>query len=357
MALLNQDEQQQQGLLTNMQAPNTYAQQPMESAQVQPGEVRDTTAQNFLGGDIQGYMSPYTQNVVDTTMSELQRQKDLVQQQNQDAMIKSGAFGGGRHGVVEAETNRGFLDVAGRTAAQLQDQSFRFGAEQMRADQDRALQASLANQSTDASVAQLNAQLRQQAASANFDAATLAQRDNNLANIQERLTTLQHTQGLEADRERAELTKQRDELLAGIQEQRDTLLAGFQQQRDTLLHEQGIERGSIEWDQRQAELGGQQAAGLMAQLIQSIGAINQADMKVADKKAQIEALTKTTSSTISGISEQFNQPGLIEWASRMIESIDAAAAKAAAEAAKKRAPITQSQWWQNLQQQNHQDNF
>lgn len=335
MGLLNpQDNQHQPGIL----GVEGYAQKPMEAAQVQPGEVRDTTAQNFLQGDIQGYMNPYTQNVVDTTMSELDRQRQIVQQQNQDAMVAAGAFGGSRHGILEAETNRNFFDVAGQQAAQLHDQAFRFGVDTMQRDMDRGLQASMANQTADVNIQTLNADLRQQAASANFDAATLARRDATLAFYDQKLTELQHVQGLEADRQRALLEEQREILVAGLQEQRDATLAYYDKQRDELLHAQGLARDTIQWERAEAEVAGKQAAGIMAQLIQSIGAINQADMRVGDKRDQINALIQTTASTISGVADQFNQPGLIEWAGRMIDSIDRAAEETASKPTERPEP-------------------
>ncbi len=93
------------------------------------------------------YMNPYTQNVIDTSMADLDRQRQMTQQQNSASAAAAGAFGGSRQGLVEAETNRGFADAAARTTAGLQQQGF-LNAQQM-AGQDIAsrMQAQLANQS------------------------------------------------------------------------------------------------------------------------------------------------------------------------------------------------------------------
>ena len=52
-------------------------------------------------------MSPYQQEVIDTTMSEFDRQSQIQQQGLRDQSIKSGAYGGGREGIQQAEYQRG----------------------------------------------------------------------------------------------------------------------------------------------------------------------------------------------------------------------------------------------------------
>ena len=55
----------------------------------------------------QQFMSPYQQEVIDTTMSEFDRQASIQQQGLRDQSIRSGAYGGGREGVQQAEYLRG----------------------------------------------------------------------------------------------------------------------------------------------------------------------------------------------------------------------------------------------------------
>jgi hypothetical protein len=104
----------------------------------QPAMVSGTgyTAGQVGSTNLSPYMNPYTQNVVNTTLSDLDRQRQMAQQQNRASAAAAGAFGGSRQGLVEAETNRGFADVAARTAAGLQQQGF-LNAQQM-AGQDIA---------------------------------------------------------------------------------------------------------------------------------------------------------------------------------------------------------------------------
>jgi len=164
------------------------------------------TAQNVSAGqiattDLGSYMNPYTQNVINTSLSDLDRQRAMTQQQNSASAAAAGAFGGSRQGLVEAETNRAFADVAARTAAGLQQQGF-LNAQQM-AGQDigAKLQAQLANQSAGMTAQQqtaanlLNTQFANQGAlntAGQFGAqqrlqAQLANQNAGLAGSQQRL--------------------------------------------------------------------------------------------------------------------------------------------------------------------------
>jgi len=51
-------------------------------------------AQQFTGNNVQGYMSPYMQNVVERQQADAQRQSDIAMQAQQAQAARSGAFGG-----------------------------------------------------------------------------------------------------------------------------------------------------------------------------------------------------------------------------------------------------------------------
>lgn len=80
--------------------------------------------QSLLDINLQQYMNPYTQNVSDLAMQDLQRANMINQQANAQRAAQAGAFGGSRQGVLEAETNRNYFDTAARTAAGLRSQAF-----------------------------------------------------------------------------------------------------------------------------------------------------------------------------------------------------------------------------------------
>ena len=54
-------------------------------------------------GSIASYMSPYQSQVIDATLSEFDKQAAIREQAISDAAIGVGGYGGGRHGVAQAE--------------------------------------------------------------------------------------------------------------------------------------------------------------------------------------------------------------------------------------------------------------
>jgi hypothetical protein len=107
------------------------------------------------------YMSPYVQNVVDIQNREAQRQADIAQQQMQAGAVKSGAFGGSRQAILQAEAARnlaqqkGDIQQKGMQAAYEQAQNL-YGT-----DAARALQAQQANQQATLEAQRLAEQSRQ----------------------------------------------------------------------------------------------------------------------------------------------------------------------------------------------------
>jgi hypothetical protein len=75
--------------------------------------------------DLNPYMNPYTQSVIDTSMKDLERSRLMTQNDNGARATAAGAFGGSRHGLVEAETNRGYADEVGRLSSSLNQDNFR----------------------------------------------------------------------------------------------------------------------------------------------------------------------------------------------------------------------------------------
>ena len=69
----------------------------------------------------QPFMSPYQQEVIDTTLAEFDRQQAIQQTGLRDAAIGAGAFGGARQGIQAAEAaNQAALGRAGLQAQLLQ---------------------------------------------------------------------------------------------------------------------------------------------------------------------------------------------------------------------------------------------
>jgi hypothetical protein len=75
--------------------------------------------QQATSADAMGqYMSPYMQNVVAQQQKDAIRQADIARQGTQAQAVKSGAFGGSRSAIVEAENQRGLQDRLANIQAQ-----------------------------------------------------------------------------------------------------------------------------------------------------------------------------------------------------------------------------------------------
>ena len=89
-------------------------------------------------GSISSYMSPYQQQVIDTSLAEFDRQAAARQQAISDQAVALGGFGGGREGVMQSE----YQTQSDRNRAALQAQLQAQGFSQAQA----ARQADLQNQ-------------------------------------------------------------------------------------------------------------------------------------------------------------------------------------------------------------------
>ena len=105
-----------------------------------------TAAQGLTGPTAyQAYMSPFQQDVIDTTLAEFDRQTQAGLPSLAANAIQAGAFGGGRQGIAEAEYLRGQSSNRAALQAQLLNQGF--GQAQNLAQQDFLRNINLAQQS------------------------------------------------------------------------------------------------------------------------------------------------------------------------------------------------------------------
>ena len=82
-------------------------------------------AQQFSGPQaFDQFMSPYQEQVIDSTREELQRELDRQQAQLGAAAVQSGAFGGGRFGVAQGELAAQGAQGIASTLANLKQQGF-----------------------------------------------------------------------------------------------------------------------------------------------------------------------------------------------------------------------------------------
>ena len=103
---------------------NIFDQSMSYNPRSQLNTLATQNAPSLLNTDIGAYQNPYQTQVIDNTLGDLNRARQMQIQSDQDAAIGRGAFGGSRSALLESETNRNFADRAGNIAADLRSQSF-----------------------------------------------------------------------------------------------------------------------------------------------------------------------------------------------------------------------------------------
>jgi hypothetical protein len=104
----------------------------------------DAQSQSLLD-NFQAYQSPYTRDVVNATLDDYDHGVEQQQARLAAQGAKSGAFGGSRFGVAEAELAGNAARGRALTSAQLRDQGFRTAAGLSQADAAARQQAELFN--------------------------------------------------------------------------------------------------------------------------------------------------------------------------------------------------------------------
>ena len=148
--------------------------------QFQMGPAEQISTQSFAQpGSAQSFMSPYMQEVVAIQQQEAQRASNIQRTQDQAAAVRSGAFGGSRQAIVEAERQRNLATQMGGIQAAGLQQAYQQAQQQFNTEQQARLGAQQANQQAGLTVGQQNlgAQLQTQ------QLGTQAGLQTNLANL------------------------------------------------------------------------------------------------------------------------------------------------------------------------------
>lgn len=142
-----------------------YAPTSVTGASAGPAALTRAAQANMA--NIGQYMNPYTSQVIDASMADLERSRQRAVQNIGQQATAAKAFGGSRHGVAEALTSGEYGQQAGQTIAKLRQQGFDTAANLMQQDVARQQQTSLANQAALNQMSQFNAGQMQQANLAN----------------------------------------------------------------------------------------------------------------------------------------------------------------------------------------------
>ena len=260
--------------------PSTVAANDVNAERVQAAQFKDA--------NLSDYMNQYQTGVIDSALGDIERARQMQQNQNAAGAISAGAFGGDRAAIIDAETNRAALEQSAKTASQLRSQGFESAArlaeadlarrtDASRANQQTNLQGQLANQQSGLAASQANAQLglqgQTEAARLGLQAGLSAQD----ANMQAALANQQA--GLSASQSNAELglrggqANQQANLQAALANQQasisdaDRALRGGQINQDASLQsrQQDLQRMMSNQDSQQAFALANQAQNLAAQ--------------------------------------------------------------------------------------------
>ncbi len=167
-APVDQSQQYQQAVqgLGNMAQNNSWLNQVNTASQgfqnAQGYTPQQVQAQDAQVGQLNmdQFQNPYTDQVVDRTLADLDRQRQRAVNQGQDSSIAAGAFNGSRSALADAATNREYADASANAAAQLRQQGYNTSlsaAQNQQAMQtqnnqfnsSQGLQAGMANQGAD----------------------------------------------------------------------------------------------------------------------------------------------------------------------------------------------------------------
>ena len=94
---------------------NNLNQAAGQTRQVMNGQGAGPLAQT----DMRPYMNKWNTQVINRTMNDMDRARQMTQNDIGAQATAAGAFGGSRHGLVEAENNRNFAQQAGNMAMQM----------------------------------------------------------------------------------------------------------------------------------------------------------------------------------------------------------------------------------------------
>lgn len=149
------DPRQKLNTLANQSTP-TVTPFTGSATDINRSNIRDVTPQSLLNTNLSAYQNPFQSQVIDNTLGDLNRARQMQIQSDQDAAIGRGAFGGSRSALLESETNRKFAEQAAKASGNLRSQGFdratslagqdigrQFDADRYMSDVDR--QVSMAN--------------------------------------------------------------------------------------------------------------------------------------------------------------------------------------------------------------------
>jgi hypothetical protein len=129
------------------------------AASIDRNGVQNVSTGPIGAGQISNYLNPYEDQVVSTSLADLDRQKRIEQLQNAATATRAHAFGGTGAAVLQSQTNDNYARQSASTAAGLRQAGYNTALQAAQTDASRQLSAAQGNQNADLSVATTNAGL------------------------------------------------------------------------------------------------------------------------------------------------------------------------------------------------------
>jgi hypothetical protein len=140
----------------------------LKGAQAQESKYPGSTSLSGAGSrDISAYMNPYTKQVSQNALADLETARQNAIRQTAQQAGAARAFGGSRQGVAEAQTNLGYGTQAGKLSTQLNEQAFNQAMAAQQQDLARQQQASMQNAAQRSAASQFGAGAMNQASLSN----------------------------------------------------------------------------------------------------------------------------------------------------------------------------------------------
>jgi hypothetical protein len=126
-----------------------FTPQTVNANPVTAGLLRDT--------DLSAYMNPYTQDVINSSLDDLARARDIQRVADDQHATMAHAFGGSRQGVADSLTNDNYFRNVASTTANLRNTGYNAAVDAATADINRRLGADQFNSGQAFNAAQINA--------------------------------------------------------------------------------------------------------------------------------------------------------------------------------------------------------
>ena len=128
-------------------------------ASVDPSMIGNVAATGLTGIDLSSYMDPYTSDVIDPALQQMEQQRKQAIATTQGQATQAGAFGGSREGVADGITNTGYANAEAQEIGNLENSGYQLATQNAETDAARQLQAGETNQATDLAAGTTDAQI------------------------------------------------------------------------------------------------------------------------------------------------------------------------------------------------------